>query len=110
MGLGPGVASLPLHPAQQVAVRGSDSAHPNFFFVQSFCKYVNLVKSISFKPYLGIQSILYEILSEKCVESEYAIHTTVCILHHVVTWYFVSHLIHNIWSNWDMPNMVSRFI
>jgi hypothetical protein len=53
MGLGPGVASLPLHPAQQVAVRCSDPAHPNyscFFYVQSFCKYANLVKFVSLKP------------------------------------------------------------
>jgi hypothetical protein len=77
-----GVRSL-LSVASSSKVRPS-SALPGYCFSEYCCKCLNIAKSISFKPYLGIKCILYEILSEKCVESKYSILIPVCISHHVM--------------------------
>jgi hypothetical protein len=54
-------------------------------FSENGRKCLYLVKLVSFEWQLEIESILYEFLSEKCVQSEYAIHIPVCISHHVGT-------------------------
>jgi hypothetical protein len=55
------------------------------YFSENGRKCLYLVKLISFEWQLEIQSVLYEFLSEKCVDSEYDIHSTVCNSHNVVT-------------------------
>jgi hypothetical protein len=68
------------HPSSGPGQRRSIPDHP---LLVSF-SFANLVKIISFKVQLQMQSVIYESCSEKCKEFKYAIHTHVCVSHHVV--------------------------
>jgi hypothetical protein len=81
--------SIPISSGPVVSRSGSiclgEKRSSPLYFSENGRKCLYLVKLISFEWQLEIQSVLYEFLSEKCVDSEYDIHSTVCNSHNVVT-------------------------